>query len=203
MRGKRLTPMLAIAVSACALLAAGCASSAAKATVSKAPSAQAPSAGATSAAKTSAAGGTVHIIDYSLNSDGPWSKVILTGAIGDWGQAVTVHPNGTIDPQHTSELRLALQQGSFRLNIASLHKKVIRAYSPWASNKSTCSGSVSFTMAAPIVAGSGTGSYRGISGSFAVTVTIDEVDVKPVCDGTSAFLAQVILIAGPGTVSFG
>jgi hypothetical protein len=202
MRRKRLTSMLAIAVSAGALLAAGCASPAAKAPATQVSAARAPAAGATSAAKTSTAGGAVHIIAYSLNSDGPWSRVILTGAIGDWGQAVSVHPNGTIDPQHTSELKLGLQKGSFRLNIASLHKKIIRAYSRWPSNKSTCSGSVSFTVAAPVVAGSGTGSYRGISGSFEVTVTIDEVDVKPVCDGTSAFLAQVILIVGPGTVSF-
>lgn len=56
-------------------------------------------------------------------------------------------------------------------------------------------------MAVPVVAGSGTGSYRGISGSFALTVTIDEVDVKPVCNGTSKFLSQVILLAGSGTVS--
>ena len=202
MRRKRLTSMLAIAVSAGALLAAGCASAAATAPAATAPATQAPAAGATSAANAPAAGGAVHIIDYSLNSDGPWSKVILTGAIGDWGQAVTVHPDGTIDPQHTSELRLELQKGSFRLGFASLHKKIIRAYSPWPSDKSTCSGSVSFTVTIPVVAGSGTGAYRGISGSFTVTVTIDEVDVKPVCDGTSAFLAQVVLIAGPGRVSF-
>lgn len=202
MRRKRLTSMLAITVSACALLAAGCASPVTKGTVTKAPAAKAPAAGAISAAKASAAGGTVHIIDYSLNSDGPWSRVILTGAIGDWGQAATVHPDGAIDPQHTSELRLGLQKGSFRLNIASLHKKIIRAYSPWPSNKSTCSGSVSFTATTPVVGGSGTGAYRGIGGSFTVTVTIDEVDVKPVCDGSSAFLAQVILIVGSGNVSF-
>lgn len=202
MRRKRLTSMLAIAVSVVALLAAGCTSAAANAPAATAPATQAPAAGATSAANAPAAGGSVHIIDYSLNSDGPWSKVILTGAIGDWGQAVTVHPDGTIDPQHTSELRLELQKGSFRLGFASLHKKIIRAYSPWPSNKSTCSGSVRFTVTIPVVAGSGTGAYRGISGSFTVTVTIDEVDVKPVCDGTSAFLAQVVLIVGPGRVSF-
>jgi len=33
-------------------------------------------------------------------------------------------------------------------------------------------------------------------------VTIDEVDVKPVCNGTSAFLSQVILMTGAGNVSF-
>jgi hypothetical protein len=216
-RRKRLTSMLAIAVSAVALLAAGCTSAAATAPAATAPAAtapaatapaatapaaKAPAAGATSAAKTPAAGGAAHIIDYSLNSDGPDSRVILTGAIGDWGQVVAVYPDGAIDPGHTSEFRLELTHGSFRLSIASLHKKIIRAFSPWPSNKSTCSGSVSFTVTIPVVAGSGTGAYRGISGSFTVTVTIDEVDVKPVCDGSSAFLAQVILIAGPGTVSF-
>jgi hypothetical protein len=67
---------------------------------------------------------------------------------------------------------------------------------------STCSDSISVTAAFPVVAGSGTGSYRGIGGSFTVTGTIDEVDAKPVCDGTSKFLSQVILLAGSGTVSF-
>lgn len=52
-----------------------------------------------------------------------------------------------------------------------------------------------------VVGGSGTGAYRGIAGSFAVTVTIDEVDVKPVCNGSSAFLSQFILIAGWGRVT--
>jgi len=136
-RSKRLTSMLAIAVSACALLAAGCAAPTAKAPTAGVPATQAP-AGATSAAGASAAGGTVHIIDYSVNSDGPRSRVILTGAIGDWGQVVAVYPDGAIDPGHTSEFRLELTHGSFRLSIASLHKKIIRAFSPWPSNPSTC-----------------------------------------------------------------
>jgi hypothetical protein len=57
------------------------------------------------------------------------------------------------------------------------------------------------TAATPIVAGSGTGSYRGISGTFTVTATIDEIDVKPVCDGTSPFRAQVVFMVGSGTMS--
>ena len=114
---------------------------------------------------------------------------------------MTVHPDGTVDPEHTSELELRLTHGSFRLSIAGLDTKVAEAYRHWPSNLSTCSGSISFTAAFPVVAGSGTGSYRGISGSFTVTGTIDEVDVKPVCNGTSKFLAQVVLLAGSGTVS--
>jgi hypothetical protein len=56
---------------------------------------------------------------------------------------------------------------------------------------------------APIVAGSGTGAYRGISGTFNLTATIDEIDVKSACTATGKFRAQVILIIGSGTVRIG
>ena len=143
------------------------------------------------------AGGTVHIIDYSINSDGPYLRAILTGAIGDYGPAVTVYPDGRVDPQHTSQMRLSLTHGSFRLGIAALDKQIVKAYSHWPADRATCSGSISFTISAPVVPGSGTGMYAGISGRFSMTVTIDEVDVKPVCDGTSRFLSQVILMPAP------
>jgi hypothetical protein len=144
----------------------------------------------------------VHLIDYSVDSDGPRSSVLLTGAIGDYGRAVTVHPDGTVDPDHTSEMQLGLRHGSFRLDIAELDKKIIQAYDPWPHNASTCSGSISVTVPTPVVPGSGTGSYRGISGVFDMTVTIDEVDTLPVCDGTSGFLSQLILVMGSGDVAF-
>ena len=115
---------------------------------------------------------------------------------------MTVHPNGTVDPEHTSELKLELTHGSFRLSIAALDKAVIRAYQHWPHNPATCSGSITVSAPAPVVAGSGSGSYRGISGAFTMTATIDEVDVKPVCNGTSKFLSQVILLAGTGSVSY-
>jgi hypothetical protein len=43
-----------------------------------------------------------------VNSDGPDFRAILTGAVGDYGPAVTVLPNGTVDPEHTSEMELKL-----------------------------------------------------------------------------------------------
>lgn len=98
--------------------------------------------------------------------------------------------------------RIMATHGSFRLGIAGIGKKLTSAYSHWPANTNTCSGSISVTSPAPIVTGSGTGLYRGISGSFNTTVTIDEVDVKPVCNGTSKFLSQVILLVGSGIVSF-
>jgi hypothetical protein len=189
---RNLASAFAIAASAGALFAAGCASATTKTAAT----------GGISEARTTAATGAVHFIGYSKNSDGPAFTVIVTGAIGDYGPAVTVRPNGSIDPEHTSELRLGLKQGSFRLNIASLDKKIVSVSSRWPSTP-TCSFHLSVTAAAPVVAGSGTGSYRGISGSVTMTVTIDEVDVKPCPGGTSRFLSQLIFMVGSGTVSFG
>jgi hypothetical protein len=98
----------AIAVASGGLFSAGCASAATN------PAAT----GGTSEARTTAANGTVHFIGYSKNSDGPAFTVIVSGAIGDYGSAVTVRRDGTTDPEHSSELRLRLKHGSFRLNIA-------------------------------------------------------------------------------------
>lgn len=145
--------------------------------------------------------GTTHLMIWSLNSDGPYFQEIVTGAVGDYGKGETVLPDGTVDPEHTSELQLTMTHGSFRLGIAAIGRGVVDS-KRWRWNTANCSGRVSFTAQAPIVAGSGTGAYRGITGTFGVTVTIEEVDVKPVCNGTSGFLSQIILLDGTGSVSY-
>jgi hypothetical protein len=194
---KRRTAALAVAALAGALASAACASA------TSAPATRASvAANATPPAATAAVSSqTAHIMAYSINSDGPGFQVIVTGAVGDWGQAVSVYPDGAVDPDHTSELSLKLTRGSFRLSISRLDAGIVSAYHHWPSNPGTCSGSIAVTAATPIVAGSGTGSYRGISGAFTVTATIDEIDVQPVCDGTSPFRSQVVFIVGSGTVS--
>jgi hypothetical protein len=189
---KRLASMFAVVASAGVFLAAGCASAATKI----------PTAGDTSVTKTATAGGTVHVVGYSKNSDGPDFTVIVTGAIGDYGPAVAVRPNGAIDPELTSELKLGLKKGSFLLSIANLGKKIVSVTSHWRATR-TCSFHLSVTAATPVVAGSGTGSYRGVTGGLNMTVTIDEVDVKPCPAGTSRFLSQLIIMVGTGTVSVG
>ena len=188
MNTKRRAAALALAALAGLLTSVGCASATTATTV--APAAAAP-----------ATSRTAHIIAYSINSDGPDFRVIVAGAVGDWGRAVSVYPDGAVDPDHTSELSLRLTRGSFRLSIARLDAGIVGAYHHWPYNPGTCSGSITVTAATPIVAGSGTGAYRGLSGTFTMTATIDEIDVKPVCDGTSPFRAQVVFMVGSGTVS--
>jgi hypothetical protein len=148
----------------------------------------------------SGAGRTAELVDYADN-DGPTSTVILTGAVGDAGKAQSVGPDGTVDPDHRSQLNLMLAQGSFRLDIADLDKKIVAAFGRFPMDSGTCSGSVTVTGAVPIVAGSGTGAYQGIIGAFTLTVTVAE-DFPPAhCDVTAPPLAEAIVISGTGKVS--
>lgn len=187
MKPKLVASVLAAALTAGGIATAGCASA---------------ESAADGAADGVAISGTSNIMLYSINSDGPDFRAIVTGAVGDYGPAVTVLPDGKVDPEHSSDIELNLHHGSFRLNIAAIAKDVTSAYRHWPVNKATCSGSITFTAKAPVVAGSGAGAYAGITGSYTMTVTVDEVDVKPVCDGTSPFISQVILLNGTGTVSY-
>ena len=149
--------------------------------------------------------GAVHLTAYT-NNDGPTETVIVTGAVGDYGQAVSVYPNGTVDPDHDSQLSLQLSHGTFRLDIAALDKAFVAAVQrDFPGNTTTCSADVQVTGRVPVVAGSGTGAYKGVGGAFTLTITLDEVDkfsaTQP-CTASSAFLDQAIVITGPGTVAF-
>ena len=55
------------------------------------------------------------------------------------------------------------------------------------------------TATVPVVAGSGTGAYRGIHGNFSSTLTGYEDEKTQPCGG--GFLAQIIELTGSGTVS--
>jgi hypothetical protein len=201
MYSKRLVLLSAAAATAVSL--AGCASAGAGHRASRPPAAARTVTAASTgpAASRAQAGGTVRFVDYQDN-DGPRAAAVLTGAVGDYGQAVSVHPDGTIDPDHNSQLKLVLARGSFRLSIAGLDARLVTAFRNFPPDRATCSGTVTATGAAPVVAGSGTGSYRGISGTFDMKITIAEVDRRAGCSGTSAFLAQSVIFAGTGTVSF-
>jgi hypothetical protein len=186
MRIKRLTSALALA-----LAVAGCASPASA------------TAASTTTTATPAPGRNTHITLYSINSDGPRFSAIVTGTVGDHGQAVSVYPDGRVDPQHDSDLSLRLGRGSFLLSAAVLDQRVVTAFRHWPGNPDTCSGHTSVTALVPVVPGSGTGAYRGISGGFTLTATVDEIDAKSGCTATGAFIAQVIVITGPGSVRRG
>lgn len=185
------------AVVACAPASSAAASSA---PASSAPASSAAASSASTVAVARGAGQT-HIMVWSVNSDGPDFREILTGAVGDYGPGVTVHPDGTVDPDHTSELELNMSHGSFRLSIAALASQFRDSVVSWPYDKATCSIHGTVSAPAPIVAGSGTGAYRGITGSFTLTISLDEDYIAgPSCSETSAFKAQLLLISGTGSV---
>lgn len=150
-------------------------------------------------------GGTVHLIDYTDN-DGAATTAVLTGAIGDLGEGISVSPDGALSTEHT-ELNLTLSQGTFRLDIAAIDKKFLTAAGtvPFQHGPKSCSGFMTVNGTAPIIAGSGTGAYRGVHGTFQLTMTANEVDAPTTnnrCDVTGAMIGQVIVTEGTANISY-
>jgi hypothetical protein len=192
MSRNRFVSVLAVAAFAGMLVTAGCVSAAAK-----------PPATATASARAAAAtGGTANIMIYGANTDGAYWHAVVSGVIGDYGPAVSIYPDGKVDPAHNSEMALRLIDGSFRLSIAALDKAFVKAGRHAPIYPKTCTDLISVTGTTPIVAGSGTGAYKGITGSFPVTLTLNEVEAKPCQPSPGAFRAQLITVAGSGTISF-
>jgi len=155
---------------------------------------------ATSPKPTRSPGNEAHIIIYAINTDGPYYRAVLSGAIGDYGPAVAVYPNGKVDQDHSHQLELELSEGSFRLDIAQMERDFIaHVVVPQPQFPATCSDYVNFTVSVPIVAGSGTGLYRGVRGSFNLTATADETQARP-CAPPFHKGWEVIAIVGSGTV---
>ena len=192
MHRNRVAAMLAIAAVAGALVTGGCVSAATK-----------PPAAATASARAAAAtGGTANIMIYAVNTDGAYWHAVMSGVIGDYGPAVSIYPDGQVDPAHNSELDLRLTHGSFRLSIAALDKKFVKAAAHEPVYPRTSTDLITVTGTTPIVAGSGTGAYLGVRGSFPVTLTLNEVEAKPCQPSPGAFRAQLITVAGSGAIWF-
>ena len=208
MKRSKVTALAGACVLGAALAVAGCGGAASGAGTPEASTSPGSAGSATTAtASTTAAtvadpavNGTANIMLYSINSDSPDFRAVVTGAIGDYGPAVTVTPNGQVDPSHGSELELKLTRGSFRVDIATLDKKFVQLTAHEPIYQATCSDLFRLTADLPIVAGSGTGAYRGITGGFTVTLTGDEVHPRP-CDKTQSIAWQVLLVAGSGHVA--
>jgi hypothetical protein len=139
---------------------------------------------------------------YSVNTDGAYFQAIVSGAIGDYGSTVSVDTDGNVDPSHNGTMELRLTQGSFALSAAALNEAFVKVGNQEPIYPPTCTDLISVTGITPIVAGSGTGAYRGIRGSFSVTLTLNEVEARPCQPNPGALRAQLITMAGSGTVLF-
>jgi hypothetical protein len=117
----------------------------------------------------------------------------------DYGVAVTVLPNGQVDPEHKSEMALRLHDGTFRLYIDGITSKFRAKAAHEPVYPATCSDYMNLTASVPVVAGSGTGACRGIQGDFSSTLSGYEDEKSQPCG--NGFLAQILVLTGSGTVS--
>jgi hypothetical protein len=140
------------------------------------------------------------------SSDGPVSKILITGAIGDYGTATSIDKNGKVD-QNGNYVKIALKKGTFEVDSTTLNANMNKA--PAVFNKTTCS--FSLTGTGPVKLFNGTGLYKGISGSAEITLSFGGIaprltsgahkgDCNP--NQNAKALSQYGAIIGTGTVKF-
>jgi hypothetical protein len=159
-------------------------------------------AGAGSAAP---AGGPIALY-ASLDNAGS-NKVVIAGAIGDYGTARNVNKNGKPDP-NGNFVRFKLQKGTFEMDVTTL-SKTLSDPKPQVQSEATCSGM--FTGEGAVTFLKGTGLYKGMSGTANLSVTLGGVDPrykvgakKGQCkNGEPTPRSQFGFVTGQGAVSFG
>ena len=150
-------------------------------------------------------GGKIRVyVDASTN--GPVSKILITGAIGDYGTATSMDKNGKVD-SNGNFVKVVLKKGTFEVDSTALNAKLNKG--PGVFTKSTCS--FSFTGSGRVTLSNGTGLYHGISGSVNVTATFGAISPrlssgahKGQCNQNqnAKSLSQWGAIIGTGTVKF-
>jgi hypothetical protein len=141
------------------------------------------------------------------NLTGATSKVVVVGAIADYGVGTSIDKNGKVDPNGAYE-RIVLKKGSFEADASVLDQNANSA-SPALDNQSTCS--FAFSVSGPITLSDGKGAYAGISGTL--TVTEQFVGIGPryktgknkgACNqsNNSRPVAGAGAVSGNGTVAF-
>ena len=152
------------------------------------------------------AGGKVNVFVTPLSANGPKANIVVTGAIGDYGTALSVNKSGKTAANGAYE-KITLQQGSFLVNATKLNAK-LNHLKPTV-NTATCS--VSATGTGPVTLSNGAGLYAGISGTLQITFKFAFIGPrfssgphKGQCNesNNAPALAQYQSITGSGTVSF-
>ncbi len=92
--------------------------------------------------------------------DSPRGKIVITGAIGDYGKTTNTDKNGKVNTDG-DYVRLALSDGSFVVDTSAIKTRF--AHLRPKIDAQTCT--VVFQVSAvPVVISKGTGTYAGISG---------------------------------------
>jgi hypothetical protein len=142
----------------------------------------------------------VHLYEADTNpaadAGGPGTAagtVVLTGAITDYG--TDEHGANGINTLDFGP------NGSFKVDASAAENKLGRV----PNDLTTCSYNATVNAPIPIVPGSGTGNYTGITGTFAGAVS--EADVYPrfpdgTCHADETLMHGVLIANGSGSVSY-
>src|SRR6185437_12950651 len=103
--------------------------------------------------------------------NGPAGKILVAGAIGDWGTALTIDKNGKTDA-NGNYVKVSLRKGTFEIDSTALNKQTANPR-PQVASDTTWSGSA--RGSAPVRLFNGTGLYSGITGTANVTLTFTGV----------------------------
>ena len=96
--------------------------------------------------------------------------------------------------------KLVLSKGSFEVNVGGFGATL-----DFPVNPKTCSSDGSATAQVPIVDGTGTRAYKGISGTIDVTVSIASIVPRLAsrdCNTNATRYPGVLIASGTGTVSY-
>ena len=139
-------------------------------------------------------GSNVHFYEADTARDGNLGTVILTGAITDHG---TDH-QGVADGGNYN--KLVLSKGSFEINVGPIGNLL-----NFPVNPATCSADGSATAPIPIVDGTGTRAYKGISGTIQTTVTFAWILPRLAngqCNTNATRYPGIGIAHGAGTISY-
>jgi len=159
-------------------------------------------AGTTSAFGESVSNGQVQVW-VTLGPNGNGGKVVFTGAIGDYGAAVSTNSSGKPTKNGNYE-KLTLKKGTILVNSTAFNAAGNSAQ-PSTDNTTTCSFAFNYSGAVQIV--SGTGTYSGITGSLNLTAQFAAVGPRTKsgsCNQSNSAnpLAYFAAVTGSGSVSY-
>ncbi len=157
--------------------------------------------GTTAAFGKSPSGGAVQVW-VTPSPTGNGGKVLITGAVADYGTGQTVNSSGKPDGNGNYK-NLLLKKGTILVNSKKFNAAQNNANPP--INKSNCSAVVK--VSEPITFVSGTGAYGGISGTVNLTSRYAVILPKTSsgsCNASNSAqpLAQFGVVTGSGNVSF-
>jgi hypothetical protein len=155
-------------------------------------------AGSAAVAAATPQGGKIRV--FITETSATNSKIVITGAIGDFGTAVSVDANGKVDANGAFE-KITLKQGGFLVDGTGLNKALNHAKPTF--NKTNCS--FVFSGTGPTTLSDGTGAYAGITGKIAITLTFAGIAPKTAkgCNFKSNKVnGGYQSITGTGNVSF-